>query len=111
AEVQRRGLEGGLDCDFLAHIDEHAERLLAADLGSDLLGPVEVDVGDDHARTLGSQALGYGPADARRRSSDECHPALEGWWGRLHAQLAFLALPVLDAELLGVGHRGVGRER
>ena len=81
------------------------------ELGRGGLRLLEVEVGDDDARALGGEAGRDGLADAGCRARDERDAALVGLGLRHPLQLRLFERPVLDAELLGIRDRRVGRER
>ena len=101
AERQHRLGERGADLLGIGDVDgdRHGD-VAVADLGRDPLGRLGVDVGDDDARSLGGEAVGDGPADARAGTGDEGDPRRQRLGLGQSLQLGLLERPVLDAELL-----------
>jgi hypothetical protein len=64
-------LDQRLDVRRREHVGADEPRPLAADPGHGLLSPALVDIRDDHARTLGREALGDRPTGAHRRAGDD----------------------------------------
>ena len=71
----------------------------------------QVEVGDDHAAALGGDPGGDGLADPGRRAGDQGDPGGQRLGLRHPGQLGLLQGPVLDAELLRLADRRVGRHR
>ena len=112
AEREHGRVDRGLHAVGVGDVRGDADRdIRAAQLGRGGLRLLEVEVGDDDARAFGGEAGRDGLADAGCRAGDERDAALVGLRLRHPLQLRLFERPVLDAELLGVRDRGVGRER
>ncbi len=100
---------------LVGHVDADGERAAHAvrrdELLGDLLGALDVQVGDDDVRAaLGEQARGRA-ADAARAAGDQRDPAGELAARRRLRELVALERPVLDRERLGLAERAEAAER
>ena len=82
-----------------------------ADLGGGVGRLLQVQVGDDDAGALGGQPDGDRLADARRGAGDQRDAGRQRLGLRHPRELGLLQRPVLDAELLALVDRRVGRDR